>query len=181
MTMRRRVPALLALASLGFAAAHLAYEHFSGGVQSHHLLNNPDLPAVSNWLGLIALPLLGWMLGVRIRNHLASSTRPGMSAGMWPGLAGGLLYGAAMAVSFELDASAVTSGLFIGLLLFAVALPVYRAEYVFGFIVGMTFTFGAVLPSLVAAVLAAVSVVVRLVFRGVAAVVRPSTRSRAAT
>jgi hypothetical protein len=53
-----RFPVLLPVAGFAFAAAHLAFEHFTGGVQSHNLLNRPDLPAISNWLGLVTLPLL---------------------------------------------------------------------------------------------------------------------------
>lgn len=173
---RYRMSVYLALASLVFAAAHLAYEHFNGGVQSHHLLNRSDLPAISNWFGLVILPLLGWMLGIRIRDHSASSAQRGSSVAIWVGLVSALLYGVALAAFFELDASVVTSGLFLGLFLLAAVLPIYRAECVLGFVVGMTFTFGAVLPALVAAVFATISIVVRFLFRAVASIVRPSAR-----
>jgi len=170
-----RAPAYLACAALAFGVVHLGYEHLNGGVQSHHLLNRSDLPAVSNWLGLLILPLLGWVLGSRVRNHSMSSVRPGLPAGMWVGLVGSFLYGAALAVSFELGASAVSSGLFFGLFVLAAALPIYRAEYILGFVVGMTFTFGAVIPLLVACVLALVSLLARYAFRAAAAIVRPRT------
>lgn len=168
-----RSPALFALAALALGATHLCYEHLGGGVQSHHLLNRPDLPAVSNWLGLFILPLLGWVFGLRVRDYSTGSSPSGAASGPWVGLAGAFLYGAALAASFELDASALTSGLFLGLFALAAALPVYRAEYILGFVVGMTFTFGAVLPALVAGVVALVSVVVRFVLRAAAAIVRP--------
>ncbi len=74
-----------------------------------------------------------------------------------------------MAVSFQLGAEAITSGLFLGLFLIAFALPVYRAEYMLGFVTGMTFAFGGVLPTLVAGVFAATSYVVRSVFRWIIA------------
>lgn len=168
-----RAPAYLALAALAFGLVHLVHEHLNGGVQSHHLLNRSDLPAVSNWLGVLILPLLGWVLGLRVRNHSLSTGRSGFPAGAWVGLLGSFLYGAALAASFELDASALTSGLFLGLFVLAVALPIYRAEYILGFVVGMTFTFGAVLPALVAGVLALISFLVRHAIRAVAALVRP--------
>ena len=47
--------------------------------------------------------------------------------------------------------------LFLGLIVAALLVPVYRAEYVLGFMLGMTFTFGAVLPSLIACMLATFS------------------------
>lgn len=176
MPSRYRTPALLAVATLLFAAAHLAFEHFNGGVRSHHLLDRADLPAISNWFGLIVLPALGALLGIRILRARAASARTRLPAGVWLGLVSGVAYGAALAVSFELGVSAFTSGLFLGLFLLAAALPIYRAECVLGFVLGMTFTFGAVLPTLVAAVFATISFVLRLGVRAVVAAVRPSTR-----
>gem|GEM_PF-5307569 len=43
------MPAFLAFSLLVFGTALLTYEHFNGGVQSHHLLDRRDLPAISNW------------------------------------------------------------------------------------------------------------------------------------
>lgn len=173
-----RLPPLLALASLLFVAAHLIYEHLNGGVQSHHLLNRSDLPVISNWLGLIFLPILGWLFGARIRDRQASASQSRSSSGLWAGLVGALIYGAALAIAFELDASALLSSLFLCLFLLAFLFPVYRAEYALGFVVGMTITFGAVLPTLVAVILATLSVSARLVFRGLRSAVRRSSRPR---
>lgn len=177
MTMQARhyMPAFLAFSSLVFGAALLAYEHFNGGVQSNYLLDRPDLPLISNWFGLIVLPLLGWLLGVRLRNHLTSSTGSRLPIGIWAGLVCSLLYGAALATSCELAPFTITSGLLLGLLLLAVVLPIYRIECIFGFVVGMTFTFGAVLPALVAVVFAAVSIVAHFVFRAVMSAIRRPT------
>lgn len=87
-----------------------------------------------------------------------------------------------MATSFEVGASATTSGLFFGLFLLAAALPIYRVECIFGFVVGMSFNFGAVLPALVAVVLASVSALVRFAFRATMSAIRrpagPSGASR---
>lgn len=175
---RYRMAVLLSLGSLVFAALHLAHEHLDGGVRSHNLLNRADLPALSNWLGLAVLPLLGWALGLRVRNQLHSTAgRPGLPAAIWIGFAGALLYGAALATAFELDLPAVTSALFFGLFLLAAALPIYRAECILGFVMGMTFTFGGVLPALVAAVFAALSFVLRFAFRRLALAIRRGTPS----
>lgn len=175
---RKHAPVFISLAVLAFGVSHLAYEHLSGGVRSHHLLARSDLPSVSNWLGLVILPLLGWALGVRVRNHTASSEWFGLSAGVWAGLVGSLVYGAGLAVAFEFEASTITSSMFIGLFVLAALLPIYRAEYILGFVIGMTFTFGGVLPSLIAGVFATASAIVRYCFRIVAAAVRHLIRSR---
>ncbi|MFT5100116.1 MAG: putative membrane protein [Planctomycetaceae bacterium] len=43
--------------------------------------------------------------------------------------------------------------------------PVYRAEYLFGFVLGMTFTLGAIIPSIVGGVLGLLSAFVHLILR----------------
>ena len=174
---RRYTPGILAYSSLVFVAALLAHEHFNGGVRSHHLLDRADLPTISNWFGLVVLPVLGWLADVRLRNQMTSSTRPGLPTGFVVGLVCSLLYGAALATSFAVGASTITSGLFLGLFLLAVALPVYRVECMLGFVVGMSFTFGSVLPALVAVVVAAVSFLVRLAFTSLMSVIRPNPAS----
>lgn len=161
----QRSPILFPLAAFAFAAAHLGFEHFTGGVQSHHFLNRPDLPAISNWLGLITLPLLGLALGLRVRSR-------GMPFSVLAALIGAFLYGAMLAASFELGAPTITSTMFIGLFVLALALPVYRVEYVTGFVIGMTVTFGAILPLIVAGVVAVLSFLVRYSFRTIAHFVR---------
>lgn len=47
----------------------------------------------------------------------------------------------------------------------AVLLPSYRAEYVLGFVLGLTYTFGAVFPTFLASVMSAIAAVVHLVVR----------------
>ncbi|WP_449424096.1 hypothetical protein [Rhodanobacter lindaniclasticus] len=140
------------------------------------MLDRADLPAISNWLGLVVLPVLGALFGQRICHALASPARPGLLAGIWLGLGCAMAYGVALAVSFALGASTLTSGLFLGLFLLAAVLPIYRVECILGFVVGMTFTFGAVLSALVATVFAAISVVLRFGFRAVVAAMRRPAR-----
>jgi hypothetical protein len=70
-----------------------------------------------------------------------------------------------LAASFHFGASQISLIAFAGLFPCALALPVYRAEYILGFVVGMTATFGSVIPSVFALVLAALSFIARRVFR----------------
>ena len=167
MPTHRHMPGLCALVAGLFVAALLAHEHFNGGVRSHHLLDRRDLPAISNWIGLIVLPGLGWLLGVRLRGPARSDAGAGSPVGVVMGLVCAALYGVALATSFTAGAATLTSGLFFGLLLLAVVLPIYRIEYIFGFVAGMTLTFGAVLPTLVVLAVATGSALVHFVFRAV--------------
>ena len=173
MQTRRHMPGFLALFSLVLVAALLMHEHFTGGVRSHHLLDRADLPTISNWFGLVVLPVLGWLADVRLRNQMTSLVRPGLPTRFVIALGCSVVYGAALAASFRLGASTMTSGLFLGLFLIAAALPVYRIEYILGFVVGMSFVFGSVLPTMVAVVVAAVSFIVRFALRSAMSMMRP--------
>jgi hypothetical protein len=53
----------------------------------------------------------------------------------------------------------------LGLFPFALFLPVYRAEYLLGFVIGMSFTFGVVLPTGVGTILGLAGVVLYLYIR----------------
>jgi hypothetical protein len=172
MTTRQQFPLWLPIAALLAAAAHLAFEHFNGGVQSHHLLQRADMPSISNWLGLGILPLLGVVLGLRLRAQPKSAGPAGIPRTILVAFAVALLYGAALAVSFELGPNAFTSAAFFGLFLCALVFPVYRAECILGFVAGMMFTFGAVIPLLIALVVGTVSLVARFCIRAVAGAVR---------
>lgn len=155
-----RRPAMIVVFTVAWAVVHLAYESLTGGVQSHHLLNRRDMPALSNWLGLFTLPLLGVIVAARVRSGV-----PWRS--LWLALVGSAVYGAVLAGAFELGVSAVTKALFFGLFGLALLLPLYRVEYVLGFVVGMTFTFGAVLPTIIGAVFATLSLALGAAMHGV--------------
>ncbi len=168
--LRLSVTALVMLAEL----AHLAWEHFNGGVLSHHILQRADLPAISNWWGTLLLPALTWFLTGRILRRMALDSGGREATAKWAvrvaaGFVGALLYGLLLALTFTLYYETISFYLFLGMFLAALLIPVYRAEYVLGFILGMTFTFGAVLPTIVASLVAAVSAalhfVVRLIIR----------------
>lgn len=172
MSIFQRIPVLLPLVALAFASVHLAFEYFTGGVKGHHALNQSDLPVISNWLGLLTLPLLGFALWLRIRSQVSREYLAGFPRSVLAALVGGCLYGVVLSVAFELNATVIMNAASVGFLVLAVALPVYRVEYITGFVVGMTFTFGGVLPLLVALVVAAISFAVRYLVRSAVALVR---------
>ncbi|MDQ6769716.1 MAG: hypothetical protein M3Z54_06985 [Gemmatimonadota bacterium] len=144
--------------------AHLTWEHFHGGVVSHHILHRSDMPAISNWWGVLLLPALTWFLTGRIQKRLALDSA-GKGTTVVLGFVGSLLYGILLAVSFTNHFESIASYLFQGMLLLAILLPVYRAECVLGFVLGMAFTFGAVLPTVAGSIIGAVSAVMHLAIR----------------
>ena len=64
---------------------------------------------------------------------------------------------------YETAASALSLRMFV----LALLLRVYRAECLLGFALGMTFTFGAVLPAVIGSIIALMSAAVRLGVRPV--------------
>ena len=176
---RAALTALIGLAEV----AHLAWDHAHGGIPSHHLLNNADLPAVSNAWGVVLLPALAWWLIGRIQQRLARARANGAGmrrarTGVALGFGVAALVGITIATAFTLDVSAVSSAAFMGTLLAALVLPLYRAEFVLGFALALAYTFGPVLPVLIASVIAAISFVSTvLVFGAISRWVLPRLRA----
>ncbi len=161
MTSSRTVSPLVPVAAFVFALAHIGFEYFNGGVKTHHFLARADLPGFSNWLGLLVLPLLGGFLAIRIKSLQGRQASGIFQRLVAAGLLGSLVYGAALAASFHFGLPEVSKWLFMGLFLCSIVLPVYRAEYMLGFVVGMTITFGSVIPLTFALVFATISFVLR--------------------
>ncbi|HTV75204.1 MAG TPA: hypothetical protein VME66_16040 [Candidatus Acidoferrales bacterium] len=139
-----------------FASAYLAWQATHGGVVSHHLLDRRDLPAFSNWWGLAIIPLTGGFAAWSVRRRDAvdrNALRSAMAAAFCA-----LLAGVALSVAFIVDEGG-NAPLFVLLSALACGFiwPTYRGEYIFGFVVGMSFTFGLVLPAIIALIAAALS------------------------
>lgn len=159
-------PALTILVLLA-EVAHLSWETLHGGIRAHHLLNRADLPAISNLWGLLFLPALSWFASGRVLRRTAASTDGSAAPTRIPvsvvaGVVGPLLAGILLSAAFTSGQTALTESIFEGMLLLSLLLPVYRAECLLGFVLGMTFTFGAVLPTAVGSILAALSAAIHL-------------------
>ena len=149
----------LILTTLVIAAeiAHLTWEHFHGGVRTHHFMQRADMPGISNGWGLLLLPALTWFLTGRIQQRSAVPAMP-----IIIGFVSAFALGIALSAAFMLSNENISAILFFTILLSAIVLPVYRAECVLAFILGMTFTFGAVLPTFIASAVAAISAAAHL-------------------
>ncbi|MGL2986105.1 hypothetical protein ACSVH5_00790 [Flavobacterium sp. RSSA_27] len=144
----------------------LLWDYFHGGVTSHHLLQNKDLPSFSNWWSGILLPLLTWFLlyrsQVRIAKEATSSALPSSFIAYF---VGALLFGIVLSVFFTLSNQDVPFYMIVGLLMLALFLPIYRSECFLGFVIGMTFTFGGVLPVLIGTILVLICSILYLALR----------------
>lgn len=154
--MRTNVTMSIAMAM----ALLLAWQHVHGGVPAHHLLADPGLPTVSNWWGLLTLPLLAWFLLGRIEARRKAD--PAFAPRIMAAFGGALLYGAALAGLFTAGYTSVTDSMALAIFVLALFLPVYRAEFVLGFVLGMTWSFGAILPMIAAAIFAGAGAAIHL-------------------
>lgn len=137
----------------------LAWQYFHNGVPAHHILQREDLPEISNWWGLLVLPVVTLILLTRIEKRMLRKAGNNTSGQLFPivlrfavGLATALL----IVFSFSNNWTVILDNvpyIILGLSLF---IPIYYAEYMLGFILGLAFTFGAVLPTVFVLVLAAI-------------------------
>jgi hypothetical protein len=150
----------------------LVWNYFHGGVPSHNILARKDLPEISNWWGAVILPLLTWFLLTRIQKRVVPAKDeqvPAITASFPMSIVyafgGALLFGILLSVFFSLHHTDIPGYMLQGLFLLALFLPLYRAEYLLGFVIGMTYTFGAVLPTGVGSILALICAVIYLYLR----------------
>jgi hypothetical protein len=150
----------------------LAWSHYHGGVPSHHILANKELPSISNGWGAVLLPLLTWFLLYRIQKrafHKQERHAPASKIllnGLY-GWTGALLFGMLLSAFFTFGYADVCGYMIVGLIFLACFFPIYRAECLLGFVMGMTFTFGAVLPTGVGIILGLMGLVLYLSIRAV--------------
>lgn len=145
--------ALVALAE----AAHLGWEQLHGGIVSHHLLNDPTMPAIWNGWGLAVLPVLAWIASGHAFRRAGDAWR--VHGPFVLRLLCALLAGLALSAAFSIGREDLAGFVLIGLLGSALLVRVYRLEYLLGFVLGMAFTFGAMLPTLIGGCIALVSMV----------------------
>lgn len=150
----------------------LAWNYFHGGVPSHSILAREDMPSISNWWGALLLPLLTWFLLYRIQRRLTRDEDVNSSPSMFPmevvyGFAGALLYGIALSTFYTLGYKDIPGYMVNSIFIIALFFPIYRAECLLGFVMGMTFTFGAVLPMGIGSIFALIGAVLYLLVRPV--------------
>jgi hypothetical protein len=146
-------------------SAHLVWEHFHGGIRTHHVLQSADMPGLYNGWGIIILPMLAWFLGGNILRRIEKqrSKQEATPTKLLIGFLLALFCGASLATAFTYGMESAAFYILIGILIAAIIMPIYRAECVLGFIFGMTFTFGAILPTIISSVIAAGSAIIHLV------------------
>jgi hypothetical protein len=154
--------AVIAIVSVAIWAL-LIWEHYHGGVPSHSFMARKDMPSISNWWGGLLLPLLTYFSIYRIQKRVFTEenkvVKPKQMQSILLLFVAGLIYAGSMAYCFVTDNEDINGILFQGLFILALIFPLYRAEFFLGFVIGMTYTFGAILPTFIASVFVGLSYV----------------------
>ena len=127
---------------------HLAWDYFHGGVPTHRILRREDLPGISNWWGGIVLPLFTWFLLYLIQNRMDKNDKSNINSNLIHFIyrfLGAFLFGILLSFFFTIG-SDIPGYMMIAIIPLSFFIPLYRPEYLLGFVLGMTYTFGAILP-----------------------------------
>lgn len=107
---------------------------------------------MSNAWGGLLLPLLTWFAGWRIQRR----ENPGneVPVKLVYAFTGALAFGILLSVLFTLGYRDNLAYFLPGVLVLSLVYPVFRIECLTGLVIGMTFTFGAILPVIAGSILA---------------------------
>lgn len=127
---------------------HLVWDHFHGGIPTHYLLHDKDLPGIPNWLGGIVLPFFTWFLLYRIHKRIDDSEVSVASESLRNitlRFFSAVLVSIAIAICF-MNGIDVIDYIMGSVFVLAFFFPLYKSEYLLGWVLGSTFTFGAIIP-----------------------------------
>jgi hypothetical protein len=121
------------------------------------LLHREELPAISNWWSGLLIPLLSWFLLYRVQKRIVHNKceepqLPKQFGNIIAGFIAALCYGVLIAIFFTYQFTSIPGFMLLGILLIAFLYPIHQSECLLGFILGMTVTFGAFIPTLVACI-----------------------------
>src|SRR5664279_1115090 len=107
---------------------------------------------ISNWWSGLLLPILTWILLGKIKSRIEKHTKTDRqyNSEMKSVLARfiiGLIFGITLSVSFVNTYRPFLDNVHYLLLILSFIIPIFFSEFILGFVLGMTYTFGAILPT----------------------------------
>jgi len=124
--------------------AHIAWDYFNGGIPTHYILHDANMPGIPNWWGGIALPIFTYIVTSLIRRGEGEDQQRLWKNVFLRGLAG-VLFSVCIAVFFMIG-SPISDYMMLALFACGFLLPLYKPEYLLGYVLGAAFTFGAIIP-----------------------------------
>lgn len=158
----------------------LAWNYYHGGIPAHHLLADKDLPSFSNGWGAIILPLLTWWLLYRLQRRvflLKDNQAEAIRAAIYAFVIS-LAYGIVLSACYFLGYPDVAAYMTLGIFALALFFPVYRAEYFLGYVLGLTVSFGAVIPTMIGSILLFISFLLYRLIRLAVLYLVPRSRTK---
>lgn len=150
------------------ALAHILLEYFTGGVVTHYPLADANNPGISNWWGLITFPTLTWaalsLIEKRESKHDTENAIDGELPLQKRYFLGGLVFGILMAGLWEIGQEDILQYLILLPFVFALGLRIYLPETTLGFVLGMAYTFGGVLPVIFAVIIQTIGFLIYTIF-----------------
>ncbi|MCG7537681.1 hypothetical protein [Pseudoalteromonas sp. OOF1S-7] len=172
------------VAVLLLQTAQLIWEHFNGGVVTHHLLMRADLPGISNWWGLLILPALVLVTGMHVQARLTAHAQDETARlKIWHNVQLGfcilLLFSLCQAIVFSLGWHDLAKYMLLGLLITALFVPLHRMEYILGYVLGACLLSGPAMPFVGVLLFTLVSVVSHFAIKPLIVYLWRSNRSAA--
>lgn len=130
----------------------LLWEHFHGGVPKHHILQRKELPEISNWWGGLLLPVLTWFLLGRVQKRIDKQLFIGSEPKNYRFqimgyFISGLCLAILLVIAFINNYTPFLENVPYIFLMISLFIPIYFSEFILGFILGMSYTFGVILPT----------------------------------
>jgi len=124
---------------------HIAWDYVHGGIPTHYILHNKDLPGIPNWWGGLVLPLITYFLLFRIQQRIKKPASKETLQKIGLRFLSGLIFAVTISICYMQDIQIVDY--IMGLVfLMAFIFPIYKSEYFLGWVLGASFTFGAIIP-----------------------------------
>ncbi|MDT0607130.1 hypothetical protein [Croceitalea rosinachiae] len=123
----------------------IGWDYFHGGIPTHYLFHNQDMPGIPNWLGGIVLPIFIYYLLFRIYRRVNRSEGKESLKLVALRFLAGLLFALTISVCFMNEIMIVDYIMGV-IFIMAFIFPLYKSEYYLGWVLGASFTFGAIIP-----------------------------------
>jgi len=154
---------------------HILWDYFHGGIPTHYILQDGNLPGIPNWVGGIVLPFFTWLLLYRIQKRVnAPDAKDTISLVGYRFLAA-LAIAVLISIFFSTGID-VIDFIMLAILVLSFVFPLYKSEYLLGWVLGSAFTFGAIIPISFGSVLALLFFVLFQLTRSIVGFTRPKLK-----